>query len=170
MRSERIQFLKDISEMFTSSDFVYMVSYTGLSVAKMHELRTVLRANDAECHVLKNTFIRKAAEQLGWEDLANANLTGDTAVIIGTDCAGAAKAVKEFAKKNEQVNIKLGQMDGKLLTSAEVEQIAELPSLDEMRAMFLSVLEAPKRNLVGVLNQKVSTIAFVLQAIIDKKS
>lgn len=170
MRSERIQLLKDINTMFSASSFVYMVSYKGLKVADLLELRKQLAQKNAQCHIIKNSYIRKSAESLGWVALSTAKLEGDTAVIVGSDCSGAAKVIKEFAKTNAAMAVKMGQMDGQLLSSSDIEQLADLPSLDQMRSILLGVLEAPKRNLVGVLNQKVSTVAFVLQAILDKKN
>ena len=79
MRQEKIQIGNDIAAMLTSSDFVYFVSYKGLSTAEMNNFRDKLYAAGANCHVLKNRVVRKVAELNGLEALAATKITGDTA-------------------------------------------------------------------------------------------
>jgi large subunit ribosomal protein L10 len=137
----------------------------GLSVAKFSELRATLCELNVGCHVLKNTFIRRAlvANEIAIPE--DSGLTGDTAVIFGSgDAAGVAKAIEAFAKTSEQVAFKGAVLDGEFLSAADAKAVASLPPIEVLRSQLLGVLEAPSRNLVGVLNQKVSTIAYVLAA------
>jgi len=171
MRLERIQLVKDVSELISGSAFVYLISYKGLKVDEFQELRAQLAELDAECHVVKNTFVKKAAEVLEMTEFAEQKFAGDTAMVVGSgDCSATAKVLKEAAKKYESVDFKFGYLDGKVLSAAEIVSLADLPSIDVMRAMLLGVLQAPARDLVGVLNAKTSSIVYALKAYLDKQN
>ncbi len=171
MRIERIQLIEDLKEMITASSFLYLISYKGLKVQDFETLRGQLREVGAECHVVKNSFIKKAAEALGMDDFASTGFAGDTAMVIGSgDSCATAKVLKETSKKIEAVDFKVGYLDGKLLSVSDMVNLADLPPLDVMRAQLLSVLQAPASNLVGVLDAKVATIVYALKAYLDKQN
>ncbi|MGL4853686.1 MAG: 50S ribosomal protein L10, partial [Lentisphaeria bacterium] len=135
MRPERIQLIQDVTGMMGNSEYVYLISFQGLKVAQFAELRKQLSAVNSECHVIKNTFVIKAAEQLGLTELANVELGGDTAIVVGTgDRYGIAKVLKDAAKTTKIIAFKMAHFDGKIWTPAELDAVAELPSLDTLRA------------------------------------
>ena len=168
MRIEKQYLAALIVDAIKNSDYVYFVSFAGLTVKNFSDLRDQLAAAGARCTVQKNTLIKKAADQLelGLEAI---DLTASTAMVYGKgDCSAVAKLLVEFGKKQEQVKAKGGYMDGAVLSAAEVGALAELPAKPVLQAMLLGVLQAPARNLVTVLNAKVSSIVNVVNAYKDK--
>lgn len=167
MRPERIQLYRDVSEMLSGADFVYIITYKGLTVEKFRQFRGELTKLDANCKVLKNTIIRKVFAEKGVEALAN-NLSvfkGDTAVIFGNgDASAVAKAIAKFSEANEIVSAKSGYVDGSVLGVADVKMIADLPSKEALQAQLLGVLNAPAQNFVSVLHQACAGIVNVLNA------
>jgi large subunit ribosomal protein L10 len=169
MRSEKQFLVQAVCDMISESDYCYFVSYQGIKVKDFSEFRNQLAANGAACHVLKNTFIAKAAEKLEITGLEAAGLSGSTAMIYGKgDCSAVAKVVQEFGKKIEPLKTKGGYMDGAILSEAQVGALADLPAKPVLQAMLLGVLQAPARNFVTVLNAKVSTIVNVVNAYKNK--
>ena len=168
MRIEKQFLVASIVDAVKNSDYVYFVSYAGLTVKSFSELRNQLADAGAKCTVQKNTLIKKAADQLELE-LEAIDLTASTAMVYGQgDCSAVAKLLVEFGKKQEQVKAKGGYMDGAVLSSAEVGALADLPAKPVLQAMLLGVLQAPARNLVTVLNAKVASIVNVVNAYKDK--
>lgn len=169
MRSEKKFLVQSISSMINDADYCYFVTYAGMTVKDVTELRTQLAAVNARCSVQKNALIKKAAEALEISGLDAVDLTGSTAIIYGYgDCSAVAKLVKEFAKKCNLLQSKGGYMDGNVLKSEDVTALADLPSKPVLQAMLLGVLQAPSRNLVTVLNAKAASIVNVINAYKDK--
>lgn len=170
MRAEKIQLVNDIGTILKEADYVFLITYKGLNVADFAELRGTLAEANADCLVLKNRLIRKAAEQVGLDDFAKINLTGDTALISGKGDAGAiAKVISTFGDKRNAVSPKSGYLDGNVLSESDVKQIASLPSKEVLLSQLLGVLQAPSRNLVGVLHMKATEILNVLNAYKNSK-
>jgi large subunit ribosomal protein L10 len=169
MRVEKVQLLEDIGAILTESDFVFLITYKGLTVADFAEFRNNLADTNANCHVLKNRLIKKAAEKAGLEEFSKLEFVGDTALISGKGDPGAvAKVISAFGKKCDAVAPKSGYLDGAILTEGDVKAIASLPSKEILLSQLLGVLEAPARNLVGVLNTKATEILNVLNAYKNK--
>ena len=169
MRIEKQFLVSSIVDAVKNSDFVYFISYAGLTVKSFSELRNQLAAQGVRCQVQKNTLIKKAAAQLELEGVEAIDLTASTAMVYGNgDCSAVAKLLLEFGKKQNQVQAKGGYMDGAVLSSAEVGALAELPAKPVLQAMLLGVLQAPSRNLVTVLNAKAASIVNVVNAYKDK--
>ena len=169
-RSEKIQMFDDVAKLLVGADYVYFVTYKGLSNKDFTAFRNNLAKCEAECHVLKNRLIRKVAEANGMDSLAGLKLTGDTAVVVGKGDAGqVAKAIEEFMKSTKEVMApKAGFYDGALLSKEDVLAIAALPSKDALRAQLLGLLNAVPTGLVRVLNAKVSSIVNVVNAYKNK--
>ena len=169
MRNEKHFLVKEISEKIGSSDYVYFVSFSGLKVRELEELRGQLAAQSANCHILKNTLIKKACELLNIGGAESLALTEGTAMVFGKgDCGAVAKLLLEFGKKNEKLAAKGGYMEGGILSAAQVGSLADLPAKPVLQAMLLGVLQAPSRNLVSVLNAKAASVLNVLNAYKDK--
>jgi large subunit ribosomal protein L10 len=169
MRVEKTQLVSDIGETMKESDFLFLITYKGLDVARFSELRNLLAEQNADCCVLKNRLIRKAAELNGFDEIAKMELKGDTAMVSGKGDPGVvAKAIATFAKQAEEVAPKSGYLDGALLSASEVEMIADLPPREVLLSQLIGVIQAPARNLVTVLNAKASEIVNVLNAYKNK--
>lgn len=169
MRSEKLHLVNYIAQLIQGADYVYFISFQGLKVKDISEFRNLLAAQGAQCHVLKNTLIRKAGEQVGAESLAKLALIGDTALVAGKgDVSAVAKTITEFGKKNEKLAPKGGYFEGAVLSVAEVSALAALPPKAVLQAQLLGLLNAPAQNLVSLLNAKAASILNVLNAYKEK--
>ncbi|MFS8650350.1 MAG: 50S ribosomal protein L10 [Caldibacillus sp.] len=140
------QIVEEITEKLQNSVSTVIVDYRGLTVAEVTELRKQLREAGVEFKVYKNTLMRRAAEQAGLADL-NEALVGPSAVAFSAeDVIAPAKILNNFAKEHEDLEIKIGVIEGKVASKEEVKAIAELPSREGLLSMLLSVLQAPIRN------------------------
>lgn len=138
--------VQEITDKMKESAAFIVVDYRGLSVAQATELRKQLREAGVDMTVYKNTMSRRAAESLGFEAL-NEFLTGPNAIVFSTeDVIAPAKVLNNFAKENEQLEIKAGIIEGNLVSVDEIKALAELPSREGLLSMLLSVLQAPMRN------------------------
>ena len=169
MRSEKRHVVESIAQMIDGSDYCYFVTYAGLKVKAFETLRNDLAKQNASCHVLKNSLIRKAAAELKIDALDALDLTKSTAMVYGKgDCGAVAKSIAEFSKKNEQVQTKGGYVEAAFLSAADVAAIADLPPREVMLAMLLGLIQAPARNLVSVINQGVAQVVNVTNAYKEK--
>lgn len=170
MRAEKLQLFDEISKLLTGANFIYFVSYKGLKAKEITEFRIALAKTGSVCHVLKNRIVRKVAEVNGMTALAEAKISGDTAVIIGSDDPGqTAKVIEEFAKNTKGIlAAKAGYMEGAMLTDKEVSAMADLPTKDQLRAQLLGLLVAVPTGLVRVLNAEAASIVNVINAYKNK--
>lgn len=142
--------VQEIADKFKSAASVVVVDYRGLTVAQVTELRKQLREAGVEFKVYKNTFVRRATVETGYEEL-NEVLTGPNAIAFSTeDVVAPARIINNFAKENEQLEIKAGLIEGSYASVEEIKALAELPSREGLLSMLLSVLQAPMRNLALV--------------------
>jgi large subunit ribosomal protein L10 len=159
--------VEDLHKKLNSSPFLFVADYTGLKVSQFAELRNRLHSAGSRCHVVKNTFLRRAAKEAGLPELAE--LKGQTAIIVGDkDVAAAAKVLKSFTAEFKKPEVKTGIVDKVVVTTEQIAAIADLPSREILLATLLGVLNAPASKLVRVLNEPASALARVLQAYADK--
>lgn len=130
-----------LADKFRQADAVLLTEYRGLSVAQLKELRRSLSGN-AEYTVVKNTLAAIAARQVGLEDFAD-DLTGPSALTFVTgEPVEAAKALRDFAKDNQQLVIKGGVMDGAVLSADGVDKLASLESREVLLAKTAGAIKA----------------------------
>lgn len=123
-----------------------VVEYRGLSVATLSELRKQLRKEEATLTVLKNTLISRAANKAGYADL-DKELEGPNALVIAkNDPCAAAKVLTKFARRNEELVVKGGIVEGKVVSAEDVAMVAKLPNKEGLLSMFLGCLQASVRN------------------------
>jgi large subunit ribosomal protein L10 len=137
--------VKEITELAKKSGSMLIVSFAEMTVAELSELRKTLRGMKATFGVYKNTLVRRAAEQLGYQGLNDA-LNGPNAFVFSPDALEGSKAVVKFAKRNEKLIVKGGIIDGKFVDGAMVKVLANLPAKPQLISMFLSVLNGPIRK------------------------
>ena len=170
MRSEKVAILNEVIERVKSSDFCFILNYGGLKVTQLTALRQTLTPLHARAMVVKNTYLGKIANDLGWADLS-AMLTGPTAIVTGTgDVTEVAKSLVEFVKQNDKASIKGASFESATLSASEVEALSKLPSKDVMRGMLLGTMMAPATSLVRVLNAPLLNVLYALKAYEDKKN
>ena len=168
MRAEKKILTKDYVARLNASPFFIVVNYKGLKVAHLTELRKRLVQAGAEVHVVKNSIFRVAAKEAGVGDL-NGALTGQMAVVTGKkDISAAAKALKNFAAEFDKLKFKFGYLNNQRLEEAAIVALADLPSLDVLRAKILGLLVAPATKLAILINTPASQLAQVIKAKSEK--
>jgi large subunit ribosomal protein L10 len=152
MRNEKKFLVTEVAKHLDKSDFVFLADYTKLNVPETKELRAQLAKSGAEFHVVKNSILRVAAKAKGLPEMDEV-LVGQVAIVVGgKNPTGTAKALKEFGKSKEKLSFKAGVMALKKLTAAEFEFMASLPSLEVLRAQFLSLISTPASGFVRLLD------------------
>jgi large subunit ribosomal protein L10 len=159
---------KEYLTRLNGSPFFIVVDYKGLKVGHMTELRKRLNKTGAEVHVVKNSIFRIAAKEAGVGEL-NGALTGQIAVVTGQkDISTAAKVVKTFGSEFDRLKVRFGYLNNQRLADADILALADLPSIEVLRAKFLGVLNAPATKLVRLLSTPASQLARVLQAKVEQ--
>ncbi|MDP7066440.1 MAG: 50S ribosomal protein L10, partial [Acidimicrobiales bacterium] len=167
-RAEKSSIVEDVRGRFDEADAVLITEYRGLDVGQMAELRSALREAETVYKIYKNTLVRRALDEGTPEGLIDM-LVGPTALaFVGNDPGAAAKALKEFAAANEALIIKGGLLDGELLDEAQVRELADLPSRDELLSSIAGGLAAPLQQIASMMNNLLSEMANLLQALADK--
>lgn len=169
MRPEKANIVSDLSEKLNRSPFLLVADYQRMKVDQFGELRNRLAPTGAEVHVVKNSFLKRAMTASGLPDVAK-QLSGQTAVVTGdNDVAPVAKILKAFAAEFKIATLKIGVVDKNVLSTAEVETLADLPSRAALQAQLLGALLAPATKLVRILNEPVSALARLLNAKAEKE-
>ena len=168
MRAEKQFISQEYVARLNASPFFLVVDYTGLKVGPITELRKRLQKAGAEIHVVKNSLFRLAAKEAGVADM-NGALGGQLAVVTGQkDVSAAAKVVKTFAAEFEKPKIRFGYLNNQRLEAKDVLAMADLPSLDVLRAKLLGLINAPATRLAQVIQAPAAALARVLKAKLDK--
>lgn len=151
MRPEKKYLVEEARNMLGASSHLFIVNFTGVTVSDASAFRKALANVGAQFHIAKNSILAIAAKELNLPDFTSV-LNGPTAIISGgEDSASVAKAVCEFFKARENATIKMGVLGEELMTKEQVEYLGSLPSLPEMRAKFLSLLNTPAQQMVRVV-------------------
>ncbi|GFG73154.1 50S ribosomal protein L10 [Mycobacterium botniense] len=169
VRAEKATAVADIAEQFKVSTAALITEYRGLTVANLAELRRSLRPS-ATYAVAKNTLVKRAAAEAGIEGLDEL-FVGPTAIAFVTgEPVDAAKALKTFAKEHKALVIKGGYMDGRPLTVAEVERIADLESREVLLAKLAGAMKGNLAKAAGLFSAPASQVARLVAALQDKKA
>jgi large subunit ribosomal protein L10 len=169
MQIEKKTIIDDLLERVNGSPFLIVTDFSGLTVSQFEELRARFDGVQSRIHVTKNSYIKRVIKEADLPEGLSDCLSGQTAIVTGEeDVCGAAKILKNFNKEFGRPAIKMGVLDGKLMSEAEVNQLADLPSREQLLAQLLGLLQAPATNLARLLNEPGSQVARVMQAHIDK--
>ena len=164
MRPEKANIVSDLSERLNRSPFLLVTDYQRMKVDQFGELRNRLAPAGAEMRVVKNSFLKRAMANSGMPDVGD-KLIGQTAIVMGeNDVAPVAKILKLFAAEFKIATLKIGVVDKALLSTSEVEALAELPSREILLSQLLGLLLAPATRLVRILNEPASAFARLLKA------
>lgn len=162
-RVAKEQLVSDLHAVFEGSNSVVVTHYIGLSVADMGDLRGQMREAGAGFKVTKNRLTRLALAGTKYEGLSDL-FTGPTAIAYADDPVAAAKAAVAYSKKNEKLVVLGGAVGEEVLDADGVKALATLPSLDELRAKIVGMLNTPATRVAGVLQAPAGQIARVLSA------
>jgi large subunit ribosomal protein L10 len=162
-RAEKEQLVSDLRDKLQGAKSLYYTDFTGLNVKRMTELRRRLKKQGVDYVVIKNTLALRAVNESG---LVGERLKGPTGLVMGADPVAAAKVLTDFAKEFEQKpTVKGGLLDGKAIDSAQVKQLASLPSREQMLADLGAGLQSPMAAFVGALNGLLYMFAGALDAL-----
>jgi len=166
LRAEKAEIVDDLRGIFNDAGVVVVTHYMGLNVAEMQTLRVQMRDAGARFRVTKNRLAKLAIDGTEFASIGDM-LTGPTAIAYSEDPVAAPKVISAFAKKNEKLKIVGGSYSGVLLDADKVKALAEMPSLDELRAKLLSLINTPATRLAMVLQAPAGQVARVLKAKAD---
>lgn len=163
LRADKTAIVDDLRGVFSQAGAVVVTHYKGLSVAEVTQLRRQMRDAGARFRVTKNRLARIALADTAYAGLGEL-FVGPTAIAYSDDPIAAPKAAIGFAKRNEKLVVIGGGLGEHVMSSEEVRALAELPSLDELRARLISLIQTPASRLVGVLQAPGGQLARVLAA------
>jgi large subunit ribosomal protein L10 len=168
-RPEKVAVVEDIAERFRGSSASVVTEYRGLTMAQLSTLRRSL-GDTATYRVAKNTLVKRAAQDAGVEGLDEL-LVGPTAIAFITgEIVDAAKALRDFSRTNQALVIKGGFMDGRPLTVAEVNQLADLESREVLLAKLAGAMKANLSKAAALFAAPASQVARMTQALADKRA
>jgi large subunit ribosomal protein L10 len=164
MRAEKKYLIEEVAGHLKKSDYVILANYDKMTVADVAELRLRLAPHHAEFHVVKNSSLRVAAQALNLPSFDNL-LVGPTAIILGgKNSPGVAKVIRDFIKDKQKIIVKAGVLGQKLISPEDITRLADMPSLDTLRAQLLGLLQQPASLFVRVVNAVPQGLVNVLQA------
>ncbi|YBV97280.1 50S ribosomal protein L10 [Phyllobacteriaceae bacterium JZ32] len=162
-KAEKREFVAWLNGVFKESGSVVVAHYTGLTVAQMNDLRSRMRDAGGTVKVAKNRLAKIALQGTESESIANL-FTGQTLVAYSTDPVTAPKVAVEFAKGNDKLVILGGAMGATGLDAEGVKALASLPSLDELRAKLVGMIQTPATRIAQVVNAPAGQLARVFGA------
>lgn len=166
-KAQKQEMVTTLAKQLAASPTIYITDFTGLNVARITDLRRRLRAVGVEYVVVKNTLARRALIDAQRKDSGlEAHLEGPTALVLaGADPVSAAKVLSDFAKEFEKPAIKVGLVEGKSVTPAQVKHLAALPSKAELLARLGGALQAPLAGFAWALNSLLFSMVGALEAL-----
>ncbi len=168
-RPEKVAVVNEVRERLEAADGALLTEYRGLTVAELAELRGALTAVGGDYKVYKNTLVRLAVADTpnaGVSDL----LTGPTAIaFVQGDVSAVAKALRDFAQANPNLIVKGGVVGASLMSAADINVLAELPSRETLLAQFAGALSAPLQQLAGLVQALPRNLAYGLSALLEQR-
>lgn len=167
-REQKGESLAEVTKLFETSKVVVLTDYKGIKVEDVTQLRRDVRAAKGKFKVVKNTISRKVFADAKYEGFRKL-LKGSSALAFGDDPVAVVKKITEFTKTNKQLTVRAGLMDGNVLTAAQLEVLATLPTRDVLLAQIMGLLNAPMASFLGNLNGQIADFLSVMKQIEEKK-
>lgn len=159
----------EVAEVASGAFSAIAAEYAGLSVGQMTELRLKARESGVYLRVVKNTLARRALEGTDFECMNDA-LTGPLVLAFSQEDPGAAaRVIKDFAKDNAKLEVKLVSIGGKLLAAGDIERLAKMPTKDQAISLVMALMLAPVEKLARTLNEIPTKVTRVVAAVRDQK-
>lgn len=154
MNPDKKIIIDSLLDRVNGSPYVIVIDYTGLTVTQFTELRNRLSNGGAKCLVAKNSYMRKALAEAGLPDIGE-SLVGQTAFVTGdSEVFAAAKAIKNFEKEFKKPQMKVGILDGAILTGEKLIAIADIPSREAVLSQLLGTILEPAASIARVIKAK----------------
>lgn len=169
-RNEKQHEVEHLNETIGAGRTAFLIDFERLDVARSTDLRVKLREKDGRLRIVKNRLARRAFSETELAEL-DSSFTGQTAIAWtpGEDIVGVAKVLRDFAKEHEIAPVKAGIVDGKVITSAEFESLADLPSREELVAKALYLMQYPITGLATALNGVLRNFVVVMEQVRQQK-
>lgn len=168
-RTDKEQLVTELTDKIRGAQALYFTDFTGLNVKRMTDLRRQLRRAGVEYVVIKNTLALIAVKDSPLQKITG-TFSGMTAIAYNkTDAVALAKVLTKFAKDVPAVQFKAALLGGQIVPASEIQNIANLPSREELVAKLLFLLQSPIRGLVTVLSANIRNLAVVLDQIAKQK-
>jgi large subunit ribosomal protein L10 len=168
-RPDKVAAVEEITERFRGATASVITEYRGLTVAQLSELRRAL-GDSASYRIAKNTLVKRAAAEAGVTGMDDL-LVGPTAIAFVTgEPVDAAKTLRDFAREHKSLVIKGGMMDGRPLSTEEVNRLADLESREVLLAKLAGAMKGNLAKAAGLFNAPASQVARLAQALADKKA
>lgn len=160
--------IQKIKELIESSQNVIFTDFRGLNVAQITELRRSLQEKESEYRVVKNSYARLALRELGFPFEEDFLIDPTALALVKSDIGPISKVLFDFTR-DSTLKIKGGLIEGKVLSSTDVEAISKLPGRDELYAMLMGTMNAPLTNMVYVMNGVITKLVRTVQAVAESK-
>jgi large subunit ribosomal protein L10 len=160
-KEQKKNYINEMETQFQNNEAVMVTHYQGLTMSQLDELRGQMREHGIKFTITKNRITKIALEKTKCKELSNL-FTGATAVACSDDAIISARILSKFAKTNESLKLLGGIMGNEVLDQAAVQNVANLPTLDEARANIVGILAAPASKLVSILlarSEKMSNLS-----------
>ena len=160
-KEQKKNYISEIESQFKNNEAVIVTHYQGLTMTQLDDLRSKMREHGIKFQITKNRITKLALEKTKCKDLSNL-FTGPTAVAFSSDAIISARILSKFAKDNENLKLLGGIMGEEVLDQAGVQNVANLPTLDEARAKIVGILATPASKFVSILltrSEKMSNLA-----------
>jgi large subunit ribosomal protein L10 len=166
---DKKQIVSEVNEAANSALSAVLADYRGVAVGDMTELRKTARENNVYLRVVRNTLLKRAVEDTDFECIKEV-LVGPTILAFSQEDPGAAaRVLKDFAKENDEFEIKALSIGGKLLDASEIDVLANLPTYEQAVSMLMSVMLAPVTKLARTFNEVPSKVTRAVAAVRDQK-
>lgn len=165
-KNEKVNLVASLNEEFNQNTIAVVFYYHGLTVAEVTTLRRKVNEAEGKIKVVKNRLAKLAIQGTSFESM-DPMLKGPTAIAYSKEPA-FVKEIVNFAKGKEHMEILGGAFNGAMIDQAAVRSIAELPSLDELRARLLGIIQAPATRIAGAVHEVPSMIARILKTYSSK--
>jgi large subunit ribosomal protein L10 len=166
---DKKQIVSEVAAVAADAHSAIAAEYRGLTVEQMTDLRKKARAGGVYLRVVKNTLARRALEGTDFECM-NQGLTGQLLLAFSQEDPGAAaRVIKDFAKQNEKLNVKLVAISGQLLGASELDRLASLPTKEQAISMLMALMKAPVEKLARTMNEVPGKLVRTVAAIRDQK-
>lgn len=164
------QVVQEIEQKLQEASLVIFTDYRGLNVDEMTDLRSKLRVPGVEYKVLKNTMTEFALENTGHGDVVP-HIAGPNAVLFSKeDMVGPTKAIFEFIKQYKKLTVKVGILQGQMMTPEKIKGLADLPPKEVLLAQVVGTMQAPITSFVYVLNANLTGLVRVLDQVREQKA
>ncbi len=169
MRPEKKIAVKEMKQKLDASASFVLTDYVGISAEEMNKLRIKLSEKSANFMIVKNRLFSRTVKESGFDGI-DQHLKGPTAVaFLGKDIVAGTKALVDFGKESGKLAVKCAMLNSKVINAEKVKELANLPSREVLLGIVAGTIQAPISAFVRVLNARLSSLVYVINAILNKK-